>query len=94
MEDVNELRPYDDKKEYGDLSLLHRLVIGPYTCQLALLLSLMTFSDADIDQTTSNGHTAFQLAVVVGSTFVYTVMFCASAMNIRAKGSFELQSSR
>ena len=26
-EDVNELRSYDDKREFGDLALLHRLVL-------------------------------------------------------------------
>ena len=64
-EDVNERHLYDDKREFGDLALLHRLVLCPYTHQADLILSLITFSEANIDLKTSYGHTAFQLAVVV-----------------------------
>ena len=70
-EDVNKRRSYDDKREFGDLALLHRLVLGPYTHQIDLLLSLFTYTSANIDRRTSYGHTAFQLAVVV--CVIYTV---------------------
>ena len=74
-EDVNKLRPCDDKREFGDLALLHRLVVVPYTHQIDLLLSLITFSGADIDHRTSNGHTAFQLAVVVCAANCSTLLY-------------------
>ena len=72
-EDVNYLHLYNDKREFGKLALLHCLVIGSYTHQEDLLLSLIMFSSCHINQRTSNNHTAFQLAVVVSETAVYYV---------------------
>ena len=63
-EDVNERHP-SDRDAYGEVAVLHRLVTGHYTHKIDLVTTLMTFSDADIDLTTSRGKTAFHLAVEV-----------------------------
>ena len=63
-EAVNKLHP-SDGTACGDVAVLHRLVIGNYTHQVELVTTLLTFTMADINLTTSTGKTAFQLAVEV-----------------------------
>ena len=76
---IDDLYPADDRHKHGDVAVLHRLVIREYTNQSQLVVALRTFSDADIDQKTSHGKTAFHLAVEVYTvciihTCIHTMM--------------------
>ena len=74
-ETVNELHP-SDGTTCGDVAVLHRLVIGNYTHQVELVTTLLTFSMADINLTTSKGKTAFQLAVEVHTYITLSFIHC------------------
>lgn len=49
----------------GDMAALHYLVKGKYQHKLDLILTLLVFTEANIDLTTSQGKTPFHLAVEV-----------------------------
>ena len=49
----------------GDMAVLHYLVKGKYRHKLDLILTLLVFTEANIDLTTSKGKTPFHLAVEV-----------------------------
>lgn len=61
---INDRCP-SDSTVYGDVGVLHQLVIRSFTHQAELVITLLTFSEADINLTTSKGKTAFELAVEV-----------------------------
>ena len=65
-DDINARHHFDnDDNNFGDMAILHRLVTSCYVNRTDLVITLMTFSNADINLTTGNGKTAFHLAVEV-----------------------------
>ena len=75
-EDINALHHFDN--DLSDMAILHRLVTSCYTNQAELVMTLMTFSNTDINGTTGNGKTAFHLAVEVHC--VVTAVCCFKAL--------------
>ena len=90
-ENVNKLRPYDDRDELGHLSVLHRLVTRPYIHQVELVVTLITFSDVDINMETTKKKTAFHLAVEV-NVYIVGTHVCVCVSKHRAS-SFKVQRS-
>ena len=64
-EDINALHHFDNDDDFNGMAILHRLVTSRYANQTELVMTLMTFSNADINLKTGNGKTAFHLAVEV-----------------------------